>query len=221
MNSWTAGDATISGILLTIAYLLCAALCWRGAKRSAVSPDVGVKAVELARTRRQFWIGAAILLLALGLERQLNLLGLVTDHGRAWLVRGDVYDERRAFQLPLILGIAGTGGVGLAVALIAHRRAGWPIALALTGLAFLLTFVVVRAVSFHDVDGWLHRPWLGIAATHLIEMGGIALTAVAAFAFSAAVEGEHRVERLRARSIEERRRRVRDERRAARKEMAG
>jgi hypothetical protein len=47
-----------------------------------------------------------------------------------------------------------------------------------------------------------------------IEVGGILVTAGAAWGFVVQIRGERRVERLRMLSIEQRRRRLRDERRA-------
>jgi len=214
MNAWMAGDVTISGILLTAAYLICGALCWHCARQSAVAPGAGIKAVERARFRYRFWLAAAVVLVLIGVERQLGVLTLLANHGRTLLFRGGLYYERRAIQLPLVLALAGLGLMGLVIAVIANRRRGWPILLALVGMAVLLSFTLVRAVSLHSVDGWLDQAWRMFTVANGIELAGILVTAGAAWGFVVQVRGERRVERLRMLSIEQRRRRLRDERRA-------
>jgi hypothetical protein len=49
-----------------------------------------------------------------------------------------------------------------------------------TGLAFLLTFVVVRAISFHHVDQFLGWQLAGVTMNRLLELTGIALVLAAA-----------------------------------------
>ena len=66
MNAWTAGDVTISGVLLTAAYLICGALCWHCARQSAVAPGAGIKAAERALEINPTYVAAARLLQSLG-----------------------------------------------------------------------------------------------------------------------------------------------------------
>jgi hypothetical protein len=50
------------------------------------------------------------------------------------------------------------------------------------GLGLLLLFVLVRASSFHKVDWLISRNLGGLRANHLLELGGIAIVTIFAFA---------------------------------------
>lgn len=52
--------------------------------------------------------------------------------------------------------------------------------LALVGLVVLLTFVAIRAASFHYVDALIGKRYIGVRVNHLLELGGISIIAVAA-----------------------------------------
>jgi hypothetical protein len=49
------------------------------------------------------------------------------------------------------------------------------------GLFLLLTFIVVRAISFHHVDVFLKSGIAGLKMNWLLELGGISLVVGAAF----------------------------------------
>ena len=53
-------------------------------------------------------------------------------------------------------------------------------ALLSAGLAFLLTFIVVRAVSFHHVDMFLGTRIAGLRMNWILELTGIGLVGAAA-----------------------------------------
>ena len=65
--------------------------------------------------------------------------------------------------------------------------------LALGGMVVLLGFVIVRATSFHDMDSLIRESVGGVTLNAVLELGGIALVAVAAGTISdsssAGVEG--------------------------------
>jgi hypothetical protein len=50
----------------------------------------------------------------------------------------------------------------------------------LLGLSSLITFIVIRAASFHHVDVLLRSQLLGIRVNWILELGGIALIALSA-----------------------------------------
>jgi len=53
-------------------------------------------------------------------------------------------------------------------------------ALALSGLTFLLSFVVIRATSFHHVDVFLSQTALGLKWNWILELLGIGLVGAGA-----------------------------------------
>ena len=129
---------------------------------------------------RTVWIGVSILLAFLCLNKQLDLQSLLTDIGRVISRSQGWYDERREFQRWFVLGILAVSGI-LAVWFICRFRFFWVShGLLVTGLFFLLTFIVVRAVSFHHIDQFLKIRPAGIKMNWLLELTGIFLVALAA-----------------------------------------
>ena len=168
------GDPTVMGWVTVAAYLAAAIACQRAARREP-RPD-GTR-----RTRpAAFWLVLAGFMVALGINKQLDLQSLVTQIGRDVIAGLDLYRQRRALQAGFILAV----GLVCAVALVAfvwaakpllHRR--WP---ALLGMLFILGFVVIRAASFHHVDAFLAARVGGMKWNWILELGGIAVVGLAA-----------------------------------------
>jgi hypothetical protein len=113
------------------------------------------------------------------INKQLDLQSLLTDLGRAFAKEQGWYGERRGVQklfiISLLLG-------SLILVAWTFRRCGkfwrtYPILSA--GLAFLLTFILVRAVSMHHVDAFLRVSIGGVRINWILELTGIGLIAVA------------------------------------------
>lgn len=155
------GDPSPMGWVTVAAYLGAAAHC-------AVLARAGRAGVA-------FWAGCALLLLLLGLNKQLDLQSALTEIGRFFALRHGWYGQRGTVQLAFIGAVALGGLAGLAVAL----RLAWPLTrgrvLALAGLAFIGAFVLIRASSFHHVDAFLGRSLGGVYWNWILELGGIAL----------------------------------------------
>lgn len=122
---------------------------------------------------RRFWWGLALLMLALGINKQLDLQTWLTEVGRDLALQQGWYPHRRVVQAVFIAAIGGCGlGVGVWLARRLRdldtfaRRAGY-------GLVVLGVFVMVRAASFHHVDMLLGFSWNSIAVNAVLELGGI------------------------------------------------
>jgi multidrug efflux pump subunit AcrB len=144
--------------------------------------------VLFARTRapatreRLFWAIAALAILALGLNKPLDLQTNLTQWARDIARDGGWFDRRREVQALFIAGLAGTttlAGILLAWWARHMRPAVW---LALAGLLALAAFVTLRAASFHHVDVALRTPLLGTRAWVTLELAGITLVALGALA---------------------------------------
>jgi len=163
------GDPSFLGWFTVAAYALAAGLAWRAwAKRGARKRKDGT-----------VWLAVALLMTALCLNKQFDLQSLLTDIGREIARHGGWYGERRGVQKGFVLAVV--AGAGLFGCLFAWRYrtflAGHKILAA--GLLFLLTFIVVRAISFHHVDVFLKSKLAGIRMNGILELSGIFLVGVA------------------------------------------
>jgi hypothetical protein len=135
------------------------------------------------RRDRRFWIGAALLLLLLGLNKQLDLQALLTTQGRIFAHYFGWYEQRRLIQGLFLLVLAVVGIASIAVLIGQLRRSPMPVKAAAVGIVLLFTFVVMRAGSFHHLDNWVTIDVAGMRSGWWLELAGIAVIGVSAFAY--------------------------------------
>ena len=185
------GDPTFAGWFTVAAYLGTAALSVVAAwtERSepgrpselAANPRTGSRLpVSTRPIDRGFWWIVAALLLALGINKQLDLQTALTHLGRDLARAQGWYNVRRPAQRAFIVAIALGGVTGLAAFGWFFRRSVARNYAALAGLVFLLAFVLIRAASFHHIDVFLAGRILGMRWNPILELGGIALIASSA-----------------------------------------
>jgi hypothetical protein len=186
------GDPTVMGWVTVVAYFATAWLCVRAfqvEKRGPARP-LWASVAALARVMRKhwphppaparraaLWLVLCAIMVALGINKQLDLQTLVTELGRWAAYAGGWYEQRRFVQAMFVLAIAICGAIGLAVLWWLTRGQLRDFRLTLAGLALLVCFVVIRAASFHAIDELIHVEWLGIRMNWMLELGGIALMA--------------------------------------------
>jgi hypothetical protein len=167
------GDPSLMGWLTVAAYALAAFTAWLAARRAGRAPG-------LAGGSRGLWLLVATLMTFLCLNKQLDLQSLFTDIGRVLSHNQGWYAKRREFQKWFVLAVL--AGSFLTTCFLAIRYRGfWKQHFLLgTGLAFLLTFIVVRAISFHHVDVFLKHAVAGVRMNWFLELTGIGLVWLAA-----------------------------------------
>ena len=182
MGDWHPGigDPTFLGWFTVAAYAATALLCLRGFRLASAPVPPTRKGILAARMRRRFWLVTAVILVALGINKQLDLQSLVLNLGRTLAKSEGWYESRRAVQYAFIVGVAVAGTAAVAALLWLFRRGGAWVRLAQFGLVTLCTFVIVRAASFHHVDMMLGKDIGFFRLNHVLELGGIALIAVGA-----------------------------------------
>lgn len=139
-HSWI-GDPTILGWSITVAYLLTFLL---------LSANV-----FKARSKNEpfsFWVLGAVLIFALGVNKQLDLQTSFGASAKAWVQARGLYEHRRALQLAFVALLA---VAGLVVLWLLRRwivRSGKRYRVVALGLALSGVFVVTRAASIHILD---------------------------------------------------------------------
>lgn len=129
----------------------------------------------------QFWFLLAGAMLLLGMNKQLDLQTLLTMWGRQAARQGGWYAQRRTFQAAFVVVCAAAGLTGIAASFYFLRGRFRECGLAYLGIVFLLTFVVMRAASFHHVDVFLyHLPIIGNWMNAGLEFGGSMLVGLGA-----------------------------------------
>jgi hypothetical protein len=167
-NQWSPqiGDPTVAGWATVVAYAVCAVLGFTALLRVQQSRE------------RIFWGLVTLAMLSLGVNKQLDLQSMLTAAGRCLSQLQGWYDERRMFQRDFIIGLLTAAGLFLAAVLWLMRGYLWRNGLALLGLAFVTTFVAIRAVGFHHFDVLINSRWLDIRFNVLFELSGLVLLAV-------------------------------------------
>jgi len=194
------GDPGVVGWLTVMGYFVAAALAYRalrlhrasavftgglgyGATSSSLGPRLA--ATDSSRFAHdeamlwRFWALVLLSMLILGVNKQLDLQSWFTELGRDLAHRQGWYEVRRPLQV-LFIGLIAVIGAGFTAVLafamrhVLHRVVG-----ALVGMGALVTFVIVRAASFHHVDVLLGRG--RVRLNWVLELGGIALIAISAF----------------------------------------
>ena len=132
---------------------------------------------------RRFWCVLGVFLVAMGINKQLDLHVLLIDLGRSWAIDHGWYQQRRAIQSAFIIAAGITGILTLAgAAVVAHRRAAM-VRLALLGAVFTAGYVSLRAAAFNHADSFLTTEIAGMRWDWIVEVAGIALIAVAAWRY--------------------------------------
>lgn len=161
------GDPEITGWLTVLVYLLAFALSARVALRGRGQPG------------NAFWVGTAALLLALALNKQLDLQTALTAFGRCISHAQGWWEYRRPVQLGFILVLLwGMVWAMRRVMAQMNRRLLRQNRLALVGLGVLCAFVLMRAVGFHLVDSLIGLRIAGIPLNFLFENIGLILIAI-------------------------------------------
>jgi hypothetical protein len=166
---WTPGlgDPTVMGWVTVAVYGVAAWLCWRVARHAHAEGGSW-----------RLWATLAAVLLALGVNKQLDLQSLFTQVGRDLALAQGWYEQRRLMQGAFI-GALAAAAIGLGWWLRTELRQRDQ-RLAALGLCFLMAFVVMRAASFHHMDLLIGFSIAGIKMNWVLELSGLVVIIVAA-----------------------------------------
>ena len=158
-----------------------------------------ILARSVAESReRHFWLATALLLILLGLNKELDLQLMLTEVARKYSKAAGLYEQRRLMQGVFLLALSAMGAVTLAILIGWLRGSSKWVKAAAAGIVLLFTFVVVRAGSFHHIDQWVTIDIGGLRSGWLLELAGILVIGASALAFTrrqrAEIEAEDPVE---------------------------
>jgi hypothetical protein len=163
------GDPTPIGWFTAFAYLAATAACLMVFILDRRVANLGQPASP------RFWLILAVLLLLLGINKQLDLQTLLNDVGRRIAKTQGWYQRRRIYQVIFIALVAGLGALAIGYFSWLARKQWKRNFVALLGTAFLYVFVLTRASSIHHVDAALQWELRGWKWNWILELGGIAI----------------------------------------------
>jgi hypothetical protein len=123
--------------------------------------------------QQRFWLIVCLLMLALGINKQLDLQSLITAMGKHYVVRDGWIEHKRYVQVRVIISILTAAALSLLFFFFRMRnllKTNW---LAIAGITCLLMFIVSRATSFHHMDTFIGTYILGARVNWLMELGGL------------------------------------------------
>lgn len=158
------GDPTIMGWLTVVLYALGVWQCYQVVSRHSEL---------LRRNEGTLWWVLVCGLLALGINKQLDLQSALTEIGRIFAMQQGWYEGRHKVQAIFIYGVIALASVASFALAFLARKAPFPTILALIGSVCLLAFIVIRASSFHHFDRLIDSAVFGLRMNWILEMGGI------------------------------------------------
>ncbi len=148
----------------------------------ALAAILAVFSARAARTsgERRFWWMAALMLLFLCLNKQLDLHTYLTDFFRQMARRQGWYQQRRPIQAAFIVIIAIITLVVGAYLVKFTISASVGVRFTTIGLILLATYIALRAASFHHLDSALGRMVNGVKVHNYVELSCILVVIVGA-----------------------------------------
>ena len=143
-NAWSPGigDPSVLGWLTTVCYVFAAGLTLLVLKKVLKLPS------ETGKTRI-FWLGVTLLMVFLGLNKQLDLQSFLNSAVRCEAIVDGWYGQRRTVQLMFVVAIAISFFLMLVFILVYFRKTLLRDWLAVAGVAFLLSFILIHAAYFN------------------------------------------------------------------------
>jgi hypothetical protein len=164
------GDPSLAGWLTVAAYLAAGAAGWSAGRASPRQTDL-----RRPDRCRICWYILALLMISLGINKQLDLQSAATQTGR-WIVREMHWmTSKRTLQTAFVYTVVGSTAMACLALAIWNRADLGRMGLAMVGLAAVISFVAIRAASFHRVDHLLGVRLAGLAINWILELSGVIL----------------------------------------------
>jgi hypothetical protein len=125
------------------------------------------------RLAAKFWNAISLLMVLLGINKQLAIQMLLTEMGRQVAKAQGWYDQRRIVQFTFIVVFSTTFTAAFIWLAKRYRDSFRRYTLVFCGLFFLLSFVIIRAAAFHHFDEVIQYDLHGFKMNWMLELTGI------------------------------------------------
>lgn len=177
------GDPTVIGWVTVAVYFVVALI---SLKATFLSQQNNLAKCNSRQDKsiKVFWLFLTFFLIALGINKQLDLQSLLTQIGRDIAKSHGWYKDRRLFQTGFIILIGVIGITSLTLLIRTYRNTCYSIKIALTGCAILFIFILIRASSFHHMDIFINMKLIGIKMNWLLELGSLAIIGLGGYRYT-------------------------------------
>lgn len=129
--------------------------------------------IIMQNKQKRLWLSISLVMLLLCLNKQLDLQSLFTDIGRYFFQKFELYQARRKYQLLFVVSILTVSMSSVLYVITLYRKVLCAHLVALLGVMFVLTYVIIRAASFHHVDRLISLQFCGLKMNWVLEITGI------------------------------------------------
>jgi hypothetical protein len=184
------GDTDPLGWATTVAYFIVAAMCFRAARVARRRGNAPVPVLgqpppgPAAQDRPTDWLVIAAGVFLLGLNKQLDVQILARDAGLRLVTAAGFDAQRRWVGRAMFLCLSGAVVWVLARSANHLRRARRGHTLTLAGLAFLASFLVIRATGYQPFFRDVNLRFKDVLHV-VLELGGLAFLGASAWRSSA------------------------------------
>ncbi len=151
------------GWFTVVSYFACA----------IVSLSAAIKCKKSDRGAFLFWNAISTLMFLLGVNKQLDLQSLLTEIGRQIARYQGWMDQRRIIQFWFIVILVIAVVLSFLIFVIVMRDLFRRFKFAFIGLFVLMSFIMIRAISFHHVDEMLRFRIFDVKMNWVFELTGI------------------------------------------------
>ncbi len=169
-NAWSPGigDPSLLGWVTTASYLIAVVLTFLVLRQAG-------KLYSEAGKARIFWLGLTLLMVFLGLNKQLDLQAFLNSAIKCQAIVDGWYGQRREFQLIFVVAMAAAFSALLAFILIFFRINLRKDKLAVIGVVFLMVFILIHASYFNYSDLPAINAFYESGLNWALELAGIFL----------------------------------------------
>ena len=167
---WTPsiGDPTTMGWVTVTIYFVIAIICLRATM-------VSCQHANKNNSNRNFWLLLSVFLIMLGINKQLDLQSLITQTGKNIAISQGWYENRRIVQVIFISLMGFFSIISTILLIMKYRYNCLAVKIAMSGCIILLSFILIRASSFHHMDVLINMDLGGIKINWLLELGGLTI----------------------------------------------